>query len=121
MAKKSEGWGRVFVNLLTIIPSIFNIVSHLLSCLEYEAHLAKRSLIMLFVLALVAITLMISGWLCLSAMAFVWLQMHLSTLVSLGILFGGHVVLLIIVGMWMAITKNDLFFNRTRELFHRED
>lgn len=120
MTKKSQGWGSLLAKLLVLVPSIFNIASHFLACLEDELRQAKRSLILLFVLALVALSLLISGWVCLCAILFLCLQAYFSNIATLAVLFAGHLILLLIIGMWMALVKNGLFFNKTRELFHRD-
>lgn len=116
MAKKS--WHKVLFNLLTVIPSILNIVRHLVFYIEQEVRLAKRSLIMLLVLLVFAISLTVSIWFCFCAMIFVGLQASLGTLSALAILFASQIILLLIVGLMMARTKENLLFKNTRELFH---
>ncbi len=117
MAKQSHGWTKVLTNLLLVIPSIFNIVSHFVHSLERDLRQAKRSVIVLFVLALFALTLMMGVWFTLCAMIFLWLLGQWGIFPSLTIMLLSHIVLLLVVGIWMAKAKNKLLFSNTRELF----
>lgn len=119
MAKKSSGWSNMLNNLLFVIPSIFNIARHFVSCIECEARQAKRGLIALFILALIAITFLIGFWLCICGIIFLWIQTWMSAIAALAMLLLIHLVLLFIVGIWMASAKDKLLFPNTRELFHQ--
>lgn len=117
MAKKSHGWSKILTNLLLVIPSIFNIVSHFVHCLEQDLRLARKSLIAIFILTLFAMTLMIGAWFCLCAMVFIWLQTWWSALAALSVMLLSHIVLLLIVGIWIAKAKNKMLFVNARGLF----
>lgn len=118
MAKKSNGWGKVLTNLLLVVPSLFNVARYLVAFVEDELRQAKRGLITLFVLALIAIPIMIGAWFCFCGMAFIWLQSWMSAIAALAMLLLIHFLLLLIIGIWMTKTKNKLMFAKTRELFH---
>lgn len=119
MAKKSSGWSDTLLNVLLVIPSIFNVISRFISCLEHDAWLAKRSIVRLVILIILSVMLVIGAWLSLCAIAFLWLQTWLSALASLSILFASHVFLLLIVAILLSKTKNQILFTNTRSLFHQ--
>lgn len=120
MAKQSNSWGRLLTRLLLVVPSIFNVASHFVACLECELAEAKRSLIVLFSLTLMVLVLMIGGWFCLCGLVFLWLGQSLSVMATLAVMLAAHVVLIVIIGMWMALEKNKITFPNTRDMIHRK-
>lgn len=119
MAKKKSGLGNVLVNLLMVVPSLLKIATHFVSCIEHEAGLAKKSIIILSFLFIIALSLTTITWCCLCAIIFLLLiSWQISWIVSLSIILAINILLLIITGLSITKAKNNLFFPETRKLFH---
>lgn len=117
-AKKTSTWRHAIINLLLVVPSVLNLASNFVSYLEYEARLAKKSIITLIILFGLAIVLSLSSWACLWIIIFLSLINYLSVMITMAIIFIIHMVLLVIVMLWISKTKNNLLFTNTRQLFH---
>ena len=108
---------RKLLNLIMIVPTLFSVVARVMCLLEYEAHLAGRSLIKLVFLLMVTITLLISVWFCVLAMLFLYFTAcHLSWLLSLFLIFILNMLLLVIVGLTISKVKATLAFPATFQL-----
>ncbi len=117
--KKKSSFSKTIACVFSTLPSLYRLINHLLTLMKYETHLARRSVITLLLLYLLAGSLLASVWICLLAMLFMYfISLHLTWLTSLIILLILNILLLVIVLLSMLLVKNNLSFPKTRELLH---
>lgn len=120
-AKKSKTWSKVLLNLVMTIPALFNIVTHFVSCIEYDVFLAKKNLISIVVLSFFAAIIMAGAWLSIWAMIFIWLlNWPLNPIAVFAIILTAHVILLLLISIFLMRLKNNMLFYHTRKLFHSD-
>lgn len=105
------------LNLIMVIPTLFNMISNVGTLIEDDAKLAGKSLVSLIILYIFISVIFTSTWLCLLAMLFVYLIMlKLSWLAALSIIFILNLLLMTIIALIMLKVKDNLSFQSTREL-----
>jgi hypothetical protein len=116
--KKNKNFLSKFVIRSSMLAfSIFKIIPNLISLIQAEAHLAKKSLVYFIILYLLAGSLLTSFFLCLFAMCFFYLiSLQISFLVSLFIIGMINFILLLMILLIVYKVKNTLTFPETREL-----
>lgn len=116
-AKKKSHFTDTMFNILLALPRIFNLVTRITSLVEYEAHLAKRSVVSLIVLLITSIVILTCTWLCvLGALLMYFLSLKATLLTSLLLLIVINLFVLIIISMLAMRAKNRMTFPVTRDL-----
>lgn len=113
--KKKPTLGKAILNLIVLVPTFVSILGKITTLVEFEAHMAGKSLIRLIVLSVVFGTLLTATWIGVLAILFSYLQSLLLTpLLSLFIILLLNIVLLIIIGFCLSSTKKNLLFPEIR-------
>ena len=113
--KKKSTLSKAVLNLIFLVPTFVSILSKIATLVELEARLAGKSLIRLIVLSIVFGTLLTASWLGMLAILFSYLQsLSLTPLTSLFILLLLNIVLLVIIGICLNSTRNNLLFPEIR-------
>lgn len=114
---KKSFLSKIILDTSMIIFSLFNVVPKIIYLIESEARLAKKNLVSLIILFLIAAAFITSIWLCILAMGFIYLiSLHLSLLVSLSIIILINILLLIITCLLISRAKHQISFPETRHL-----
>ncbi len=115
--KRKYSFSRFIFSLVTIIPTLFNTVRHVVLLVEHEARIAKKRIVMLCVLMMIFFSLIISTWFCIIVMFFVYLiSLQLSWQLSLAFILILNLLILMIVSLLIINLKRGVFFPETREL-----
>ena len=115
--RKNNFLSKCLIDVAIFIFTLFKLIPNLISLVELEAHAAKKSLISLLILYLIAGSLLTSTWLCILAMSFIYLiSLNLSWLLSIFIIVAINVMLFILVAIMIMKSKKNLSFSRTRQL-----
>jgi uncharacterized membrane protein YqjE len=102
--------------LENIFRSFFKIFSDIGSLAKTEARLAKQSMISIFFLAIVLVTILTTTWVCLLALIVAYLiYLKLSLLFSLLVVTVLNILIVALICSVMLRLKNDLFFRATRK------
>ena len=82
MAKPTKGmsFSQWIMSVLMVLPSLFNIITHVFALIDQEVRAAGRGLLHLVLLLIVTATLLVSIWFCVLALLFMYLttEWHLS-------------------------------------------
>jgi hypothetical protein len=115
MAKKSKGAvAGAISSVMFLFPKLFNFVGNIGTLVKMEAQQAKRNLTIIVTLMFISVILLTTTWLCLLALAYLYLvTLHLSEITSLLIVTVFNVLLLVFVGMFIFFLKRHLFFPAT--------
>lgn len=113
--KKRSGFTRSILDILFSIPNILYLASNIISLLLIEARLAGKSIITILILSVIFSTLLISTWLCALALLFMFFTIHLGPILSMTLLLLINLLLLLVIGLIISKTKNNLTFPITRE------
>src|SRR5579883_1002299 len=117
MTHKNTAWGKTALKWIMVVPSIMGVINHFCNLVEWEARLARRSLIKIALLAFVTAILFSSVWLCLLGMFFFYLiSLPMSPTLALFFIFLFNILLLIIVILLMSRYKSYLFFPETSRM-----
>ena len=106
-------------NLTTIVKelgkNITTIISEVLEILSLEARLAGKSLLMIFILLVVAGLVVITTWLLFMA-ALVFLLIHISfnLLTSVLVVIGFNIILLVSIFLLIKKLHRNIYFSATR-------
>lgn len=115
--KKVTSLSKFAIELVRVVMTLFKFIPNFIMLLELESQEAQKSLIALLVLYLIATTLMITTWICVLAMVYVYLtSMHISSLEALVLIVVFNLLLLVITALLMLNKKNQLAFSKTRHL-----
>jgi hypothetical protein len=107
--KKRSTVSKTVVNLLLLLPSLLSLFSNLTSLIKIQAGVAGKRLIVLIVLAVAIAFLLLSSWLCLLALLFIYLtSLQLSMVMCVSIIFIANTILLFIVSLAALRVKNNL-------------
>jgi hypothetical protein len=112
MAKKSS-ISKTLLNLVlllpSLLPSILGLLSNLTSLIRIEAGAAGKRLTALIILAITIGFLLVSSWLCLLALLFIYLtSLHLTMTMCIVTLLITNLILLSIVSLVALRIKNNL-------------
>ena len=98
--RKNNFLSKRLIELAIFVFSLFKLIPNIISLVEQEAASARRSLVSLLILYLIAGALLTSTWLCVLAMCFVYfISLHLSGLLSIFILVVINLLCLILIAM----------------------
>lgn len=115
--KKRWSLSSCAIDLIMIIFSLFRIVPDFICLIEKEAHLVKKSVVHILLLYLIAGTLLTAIWLCILGIFLLYfISLKLSPLLSMFIILTINILLLIITGLLIAKSKNNLSFKNTCDL-----
>ena len=115
--QKNNFLSKFIIDISMFVFSLFKIVPNFILLIELEARSAGKSIIALLILYLIAGTLITSIWLCILAMCFVYfISLNLSWLLSLFIIVIVNILLLVITALVITKSKNNLSFEKTRNL-----
>jgi hypothetical protein len=114
MAKNSKGalTGAV-MSLVMIVPKLFNFVGNISTLVKLEAQQAGRNLTIIVLLMFISAILLTSTWLCLLALAYLYLMSIMGAIPALTIVTIFNLLLLLIIGLIIYTLKRNLFFPAT--------
>lgn len=118
MANKKDNYlSKIIIDSVMFVFSLFKFVPNFILLIELEARSAGKSIVSLLILYLIAGSLLTSTWLCIIAMCFIYfISLHLSWILSLLIIVIVNLLLLIITTLVVSKAKNNLSFEKTRQL-----
>lgn len=115
--KKHSRFLDSLLDILLTLPRLFGLVSKITSLIEYEAYVAKRSIVSLCVLLVVSIALLSGTWICiLGVLLLYFLSLKITLLSALLILLVINLFMLIILAVLALQAKNRVTFPATRHL-----
>lgn len=106
-------------NLLTSIEHIWKeslyLVKDIIKLFSLEVRLAGKSLAMIIILAISVILLLFSSWLSFLGVIIIWLQHHISLILSLLLVSALNLFIAIIVIYYITKLSSNLQFHETRK------
>ncbi len=121
MARKKSvlGKAKTILNLLVLIPTLYSLMKKTFALIGFEARLARRSVVVISVLSLVALILLFSTWLGVLAMLFFYFtaSLHWSLQQSMLAIVALNILMLVVVGFSIARARRNLSFPETRKHF----
>lgn len=113
---KGDFISRTIRTLIVLIPSLVSLFSNITTLVSIEARLAGKSILSIVVLSLFLASLLTTMWICILALAFVYLvSLHISIMISLTILLLSNLILFCIIVLIIARKRNKLLFPMTRQ------
>lgn len=104
------------LRIASVIPLFFKTAKNLIELIQAETELAKRKIIWLMILGALFGLVLLSVWMCLLAVLFVYLiSLQLTSLMSLFMILLLNIFILIIIGLMILNIKHALFFPETRK------
>lgn len=108
MAKRKHNIGSVILNLLMLLPSFMNLANKVISIVGWEARIAAKSVVSLVILSVFFGVVLTSIWFSLLALIFIWFISFWSIPLSIFFIILINLVILLIVGFFMAKSKRKL-------------
>jgi hypothetical protein len=113
--KKKSGFSKTLLNLLVIIPTLYSIFGKIIKLIEFEARATGNNLIRILILSFTFVALMITTWICMLSMLFVYLEtLFLHPLIPLSIILFLNIFLLLMIGFTLNSQRKNLFFPEMR-------
>lgn len=114
MAKKPS-FINTLLNLVTLVPSVFNFMNNLTALVSMEARLAGKSFAVMIALGVIFGAMLTATWLGVLAMLFLYfLTLQMNIFLALFIVLLLNILFLCVVGLFMLKEKKNLFFPTTR-------
>jgi hypothetical protein len=111
---------KTILNLVILLPTLYNLVGKIVALASYEARLAGKSLIKIIIIAIMSGILLASTWLCLSAIYGLYLvSLGLSYQVTLFVIVLVNLLILCIFAILIMYTEKNLSFRATRHHLRR--
>lgn len=83
-SKKKRSLSAIILDMVMLIPNLMNVVQHTTTLIKSEARLAIKNIVMLVMLGIISALLLVSTWLGILAMLFIYLvSLHLSEMIAL--------------------------------------
>lgn len=118
--KKKHSLSRTLMALLIGVPAFFSVMGKIFAQVGFESRLAVKSLVAIILLGVIATILLMSTWLCVLALAYVYLiSQALSAPSVLAILLALNLVLLMAVFLRVLSYRKKMQFLETRETIHQ--
>lgn len=109
--KKKYSLAGSIKDVLLLVPNLVSIARNITTLINLEARLAGKTALVLIVLSVVYAVLIVSVWLCVLALLFIYLlSLHLSPSLSLLVILVLNIALLVIIGFIISRIKKNLFF-----------
>lgn len=113
--KKRQSLGDMIAKTILLVPNLVNIVSNITTLINIESRLTGRTLLSLIVFAVILGTLLVSTWMCVLALLFVWLTSLLWSPIYILLMIGMlNIIMSIIISVVIVKLKSNLLFPATR-------
>lgn len=110
---------KSLVNLLLIVPSIINIIGSISLLFKTDARGSIRSMVIILLMSLFIVSLMVTTWMCLLAIIFIYFtSLQMSLMLSLSIILILNLLLMIIFILLVSKIKENIGFPQTTELLN---
>lgn len=119
MAEKSKKHWLSIINKVMTLPLILSLLSNLFHVMVDEISIAKKNLVLIIMVSLIALILIASTWLSLLGLFYLYLLSFGFTLIqSLVVIFILNLLLLILVTIWLNTRAKSLFLPKTQRIIH---
>jgi hypothetical protein len=107
--------GRIIVNAVLLLPTLYNLVGKMVTLVGYEAQLARKSLVKIIIAAVMAGMILASTWLCLLAAYGLYLiSIGLSYPLTFLVILLINILILTVLGIIIKDAEKNLLFRATR-------
>jgi membrane protein YdbS with pleckstrin-like domain len=114
--KNKKGIISTILDLALIVPRTFSFMGNIKSLINIEARIAAKSLAIILMLILITASLLTTSWICVLALLFTWFQALKWTVASsIAVILLLNIIVLLVVTLFIAKHKKNLFFPETRE------
>lgn len=118
--KKIHLASKLTFDFIKIFFLLFRIIPNLIFLVKLEAEIAKKNIISLIILCLIAWSLITTTWLCVMGMGFLFfVSLGLTWLMSSLIMTIINLVVLMVVGLIIVNKKSNFLFPKTKNLLRQ--
>jgi len=112
---KSLKLSKIILNVIFLLPTLYNLVGKIVALASYEAYLARRNLVKIIIIAIMSGIVLASIWLCLLAgCGLYFISIGLSYPLTFLVIILINILILIILSIMIKNAEKNLLFRATR-------
>lgn len=117
--KRKPGFSKAILNLIVLVPTLFSLISKIVTLAGLEARLAGKSAVTIMILSVCFGMVLTTTWLCVLSLLFLYLITIMNWSAALLVIIAINLFLLLVMAMVMLKMKNNLLFPVIRHHFSR--